>query len=345
MTINRAVCGVLSWLVLPAGVVAWRAAPALPPRLDSYLSNVVKLSAAERKRLTDGAPVTKLLEADASKEVAVFGAIWIAAPIARYIEAVNDIERLESGAGYRITRRISARPVIEDFAAMHLPEDDVKDLRKCRVGSCDIKLDEPAIHRFQSEVNWRAADARGAADALMRRVALEYVTRYLEGGNGGLPVYRDKSRPTVVADEFRAMIGGVQEFQALMPDLRPYLLEYPRVTLPGASSFFYWQETVFGLKPTLRISHLTIREGKDQTVVTSKMLYASHYFWTAIELRTLLPDPSRGTGFWLITSNRSRSDGLSGFTGTFVRRRVRSQVQGATMAGLQLTKQRVEGRR
>jgi hypothetical protein len=141
------------------------------------------------------------------------------------------------------------------------------------------------------------------------------------------------------------MIEGVREFDALMPDMRAYLLDSPRVTLPGASSFLYWQETVFGLKPTLRISHLTIREGKDQTVVTSKMLYASHYFWTAIELRTLLPDPSRGTGFWLITANRSRSDGLSGFTGPFVRRRVRSQVQAATLAGLQLTKQKVEGRR
>jgi len=345
MTMNRAVCGALSCLVLQAGVAAWRTAPTLPPRLDSYLSKVVRLSTADRKRLTDGAAVTRLLDADASKEVAVFGAIWIAAPIARYIEAVNDIERLESGSGYRITKRLSSRPVVEDFAAMSLTDDDLKDLRKCRIGDCDIKLDEHAIRRFQSEINWRAADARAAADALMRQVALGYVTRYLEAGNERLPVYRDKSRATMVADEFRSMIGGMQEFNAFIPDLRAYLLEYPKVTLAGASSFFYWQQTVFGLKPTLRISHLTVREGKDETLVTSKMLYASHYFWTAIELRTLLPDPARGTGFWLITVNRSRSDGLSGFTGAFVRRRVRSQVQSATVAGLQLTKQKVEQRR
>jgi len=87
----------------------------------------------------------------------------------------------------------------------------------------------------------------------------------------------------------------------------------------------YWQETEFGLKPTIRISHLTIRENPEDTVVTSKMLYASHYFWTGLELRVLMPDPSRGPGFWFVTVKRSRSDGLSGFTGMFVRRRVRSE--------------------
>jgi len=80
----------------------------------------------------------------------------------------------------------------------------------------------------------------------------------------------------------------------------------------------------------------------DDTVVTSKMLYASHYFWTGLELRVLLPDPSRGDGFWFATVNRSRSDGLSGFTGQFVRRRARSEVQDGTLAALRTTKQMLE---
>jgi hypothetical protein len=75
-----------------------------------------------------------------------------------------------------------------------------------------------------------------------------------------------------------------------------------------------------GLKPTIRISHLTIREGPDDTMVASKMLYGSHYFWTALELRTLVPDPARGPGFWFVTVSRSRSDGLGGFTGMIVRK-------------------------
>jgi len=129
-----------------------------------------------------------------------------------------------------------------------------------------------------------------------------------------------------------------------MPDMRRYLLEYPAFTLPESTSFLYWQETEFGLKPTIRISHLTIREGRDDTVVASKMLYASHYFWTGLELRALVPDPSRGQGFWFMTLNRSRSDGLSGFTGLLVRRRVRSEVESGALAALRSTKQTLESR-
>ena len=176
----------------------------------------------------------------------------------------------------------------------------------------------------------------------MRRLAHEYVLGYLEGGNDRLAVYRDNSRPTFVANEFRSMVDRMPALTTYMPNLRRYLLEYPRVTLPDATSFLYWQETDFGLKPTIRISHLTIREGRDDTVVASKMLYASHYFWTALELRVLIPDSARGSGFWFVTVSRSRSDGLSGFTGLFVRRRAQNEASDGTLEALKLTKRRVE---
>jgi hypothetical protein len=289
--------------------------------------------------------LTKILETDASKEVAVFGAVWISAPISRYAEAVKDIESFERGAGFKVTRRISSPPRLEDFSELRLPDEDIDDLRSCRVGDCDVKLGEKAIKRFRSEIDWNTPNARAAANRLMQQLAFEYVTRYLEGGNDQLAVYRDDSRPTFAGQEFRTMVDDMPELTSYMPNLRRYLLDYPRVTIPDATSFLYWQETEFGLRPTIRISHVTIRENPEDTVVTSKMLYASHYFWTGLELRVLVPDPPRGSGFWFVTVNRSRSDGLSGFTGFFVRRRVRSEVQNGALAALRSTKQRLENAR
>jgi hypothetical protein len=309
------------------------------------LTNAVKLSTDERHRLTTGKPLTKMLDADASKEIAVFGAVWISAPIRRYVEAVKDIEGFERGGGFKITKRISAPPRLEDFSELRLPEEDLDDLRSCRVGDCDVKLSEQALKRFRSEIDWSAPDARPAANRLMQQLAFEYVIRYLEGGNDQLAVYGDNSRPTFVAQEFRTMVDRMPVLTTYMPSIRRYLLEYPRVTIPDATSFLYWQETEFGLRPTIRISHVTIRENAEDTIVTSKMLYASHYFWTGLELRALVPDPSRGPGFWFVTVNRSRSDGLSGFTGFFVRRRVRSEVEDGALAGLRSTKQRLENAR
>jgi hypothetical protein len=96
------------------------------------------------------------------------------------------------------------------------------------------------------------------------------------------------------------------------------------------------------VRPTQRINHLTIHEGADDTVVASKMLYASHYFWTALELRVLRPDASRGPGFWLVTVSRSRADGLGGLVGIAVRPRVRNAAVRGVMTALEATKRRLE---
>ena len=317
-------------------------ASTLPTQLEHYATTVVKLTPDERARLMNGGAVTRMLDVDASREVAVFAAIWINAPISRYVEAVKDIETFERGGGFRITRRISTPPRLEDFAAMQLTDEDMQDLKACKVGDCDFKLAESAMQRMRAEVDFTSPKARAMASGLMQRLALDYVTNYLAGGNEQLAVYRDKSRPTFVAQEFRAMTDQMPELTTYMPNLRRYLQEFPRVSVPGATSFLYWQETDFGLKPTIRISHLTIREGPGDAVVASKMLYASHYFWTGLELRALVADPARGPGFWFATVNRSRSDGLSGFTGTILRRKVQGEVEKGARTGLEATKRMLE---
>ncbi len=320
------------------------ATPGLPGRLDEYLTGTVKLTPDERAQLVAGQPITKLLDADESKEVAVFGAVWVDAPMRRYVEQVKDIERFERGDGFKVTRRISAMPTIEDFADVHVSDEDVADLRTCRIGDCNIKLDEKGLARFQTEIDWKAPNHTAAVDALMRQLALQYVTGYLEGGNERLAVYRDKARPAFVGAEFRALIAEMPELTDYMPDVRRYLLEYPKANVPDSTSLLYWQVIQFGLKPTFRINHLMIRERPDAVVIASKMLYASHYFWTGLELRALLPDPSRGPGFWFVSNYRGRADALGGFKGSIIRGRVRSEVNNGALAGLKLAKQMLEGR-
>jgi len=140
------------------------------------------------------------------------------------------------------------------------------------------------------------------------------------------------------------MVGRMPELTEYLPDLKTYLLEFPRASLPRSESFLYWQNAKFGLKPTIRINHVTIAEEPTHVVAVSKMLYASHYFWTAIELRVLVPDPARGQGVWFVTVNRSRSDGLSGFVGSIIRGKVRSEAEQGMNAALKITKTRMEQR-
>lgn len=339
--------------VFAAAAVAASLAPAAAPRtagaalpavFERYLSRQVKLEPEARTRLLAGQPVTKLLESDPAKEVAVFGAVWIDAPVERYLAAVKDIERFETGEAFRVTKKISTPPRIEDFAQLKLPDDDIQDLRSCKVGQCELKLAESAIERMRREIQWTRPDAGEQVNRLARQVALDFVTGYLQGGNEELAVYRDSERPTFVAQELASMIDRLPPLGEFMGAVRRYLLDFPRASLADSDAFVYWQEADFGLKPTIRINHLVIARDPNGAIVASKMLYATHYFWTALELRGLIRDPQRGSGFWFVTDSRSRSDGLSGFVGRLLRGKVRGEAEKGTAAVLTLTKTRMESK-
>lgn len=316
----------------------------LPAPLDRYVRTMVRLTPGEMKTLLGSQPVVRLLDTDADHEVAVFSAAWINAPAQSYVDAVNDIESFERGGGFRITKRISDPPRIEDFAQLTLPESDVADLRSCRVGECEVKLSQSALEELRAGIDWSKPTAHADVQAAMRRRAYEFVSGYLKGGNDRLGVYRDARRPTFVAAEFTSMIDRLPELVDHLPALRRYLLEYPKAVLPGATSFLYWQEVEFGLKPTIRINHVVLQRADNRIVVATKMLYASHYFWTALDLRVLVPDARRGPGFWLVTVGRSRSDGLTGFLGRFVRNRVRREAREGAMRAVMRTKTALEKR-
>jgi len=314
----------------------------LPERLYSYVSSFVKLTSDEQKQLLAGEAVTRLLDADPSKEVAIFGAVWVKAPIARYVSAVRDIEAFEKGDNFLVTKRISSPPRLQDFDQLTLPPDDISDLKTCKIGDCELKLGAPALTRIQQETDWSKPAAAGDVERAVRKLALEYVTGYQEGGNSRLAEYRDTARPTFVAREFAAMVNEMPSLTNYLAGLKTYLLDYPKAKLPKSESFLYWQNLKFGLKPTIRINHLTIADQQTHVAVVSKMLYASHYFWTAIELRVLVPDAARGEGFWFVNVNRSRSDGLSGFTGSMIRGRGRDETEKGMESALRSTKARME---
>src|SRR5262245_45837455 len=246
----------------------------LPPAFADYLNRVAKMPAADQTKLLQGLPVTRLLEADPSTEVAIFGAVWVNAPIERYVAAVTDIANFEKGDNFLVTKKISNPPRLEDFAQLTVPQDDFNDLKSCKVGSCEVKLGQAALTKLQREVNWSSPSAKADVDRTMRALALDYVNAYLEGGNVRLAEYRDSDRVTFIAKEFESMVNRMPSLTEYLPGIKGYLLGFPKVTLPSSTSFLYWQEAKFGLKPTVRINHLTIVEKPNQTVVASKMLYA-----------------------------------------------------------------------
>lgn len=313
-----------------------------------FLRTYIDFSEKEILQTERGAAIAKLLETPLKREIAVFGIVWIDAPIDFYLEKYEDIENFERGAGVVEIGKFSEPPRAEDFAGLTIPERDMRAIPECKLGDCDVKVSEENLRRLQQEVDWDAPDAPDQAREIVVEMALSYLQAYRRGGNDELAVYRDKKRPNFVASEFQGLLQNSPYVPVYLPDFHRYLLEYPNAALARSREFFYWAKNDFGLQPIIRLNHVTLyrrTDGPDSSaVIASKQLYCSHYFHTALELRYLAKDTARpdARGFFLMTLNRSRADGLTGFQGLFVRGRVRDRTRDGLHSHLEATKRNIE---
>jgi hypothetical protein len=311
-----------------------------PPREPHhFLRTHVGFTDEEFRILDRGDVVSKVLGTSEQHEVAVLGIVWIDAPMNDFVRWQKDIERFERGDAVEAIRKIGTPPRLEDFDGLSAPAEDLEDLRECRVGDCEVKVTEEALARIQSEVDWSAPDAHEQANRLIRQMFFEFTKEYIRDGDGALGAYRDKKRPTFLEKEFDGLLEQSPYLVEYLPELHAYLDDYPRSELEGAESFLYWSKVRFGLKPMVRLNHVVIypfgRVGKD-VAIASKMLYASHYFFSALELKFLVQDTAHldREGYYLISLNRSRSDGLTGLFGGIVRSKGESEAQKGLEAAL-----------
>lgn len=317
---------VLAWASTTSGSERTQAAAAADVR--DVLARHLSLTAAQIDAVRSGQPVAVAVPPTVDREIAVAGAVRIAAPASRLVDAIRDIERLERGGGFLATGKFSSPPALADLAAFRLPNQDVRALRSCRPGRCDVKLGEHALLQLR-RIDWQASDAPEQANQFVRRMAIDYLDQYRAGGNRALAVYRDTPTPIDIARELTDMVGRSTGLTATLPEVSAYLLSYPAGRPASTDDFFYWSLAEFGLKPVFRLNHVVIHAtGQDsglQYAITTKQLYASHYFHAAVETRALLADPERpGQGHYLVVLNLARTDGMTGMFGGMVRSKARN---------------------
>jgi hypothetical protein len=311
------------------------------------------LSAQQVAAIDKGQPVAQVLQWGKASEVYVFGAVFIKGSPEAYLKAARAIGRLAGTEGYLGIAEIKPDATAADLGGLTLEPDDIKALKDCREGSCDVQLPTTAMQTFHDAVDWSQPDAaiRDRVNALARGMVVDLIQAYQRGGNTALGSYRDKDHPALVAEQFTTMMDRSAVLPHVLPELRAFLLNYPAATLPGADSFFYWEKVKFGLKPTVRVNHGVIYHGGDQnqaiSTVALKQLYASHYFHTALDVSICIEDAAAAAparhGFYLITLKGSEQEGLTGFKGSMLRKIVVDKTRSSLEAALASIKRTVEG--
>ncbi len=313
----------------------------------------VGLQAQQVAAIDRGQPVAKVLSWGEPSEVYVFGAVHINGSSDTYLKAARAIGQLSGAPGYRGIGEIAPSATAADLRGLTLEPDDIKSLKTCQEGSCDVQLPTTAMRTFQEAVNWSQPDAVVAdqVNALARGMVADLIREYQRGGNAALGSYRDKEHPARVAEQFATLMDRSAVLPRVLPELRAYLLNYPAAELAGADSFFSWEKVDFGMKPTVRVNHSVIYRAREQgsdrgiSTVAIKQLYATHYFHTALDISICLEDTGGEDhhGFYLITLKGSEQAGLTGFKGSMLRKIVVDKTRSSLEAALASIKRTVEG--
>jgi len=312
-----------------------------------FFRDYVGLKEDQIAAIRNGKVVAKIVETRSPDEVFVFGSVYVQSTPERYLKLASDIDALRKLPSYLAIRNFSDPPQLSDFDGFTLEPDDIKQLKNCEPGKCDVQLPTEGMDTFKQSVNWSAPDAANQANQLAQKLALEVIQRYTQGGNAALGTYMDKHHPAVVGETFASLLSRSKALPIYLPELEHYLLDYPRAQSENIQSQFYWEKVNFGLKPTLRIVQAVVYRGSRSTdpayAVAVKQLYASHYFEAALDLTVCVRDPENpNRGFYLITLKGSQQAGLTGFKGGIVRKVAVDKTRSSLERALGAIKQKLE---
>lgn len=317
-----------------------------PDVAGRFLREKLGLSEAQIQQIQQGTPLVRRVDTPDRAEILIYGAVYVNGDPEKFVGAYTEVEKLVDGKTYLAAGRFRSPPTIQELNGLQLDEEDLKQLRECEPGDCEVQLGAEQMRAFRTRVNWGSGDAARQANGLARELALGGLKAYISGGNRALGVYQDQRRPVDVENVFRTVLGRAKDLPRYVPEFHRYLLEYPRNKPNDTWDFFYWEDVDFGLKPTFRINHAIVHQppgARGDWVVASKQIYATHYFQSALDLWMCVEEAAGGKqGFYLLTIKGSRQEGLTGFKGRLLRPIVLSKTEGAMVKGLERLKRKLE---
>ncbi|HET6897278.1 MAG TPA: hypothetical protein VFK70_02980 [Vicinamibacteria bacterium] len=326
------------------GLLALALPPALhaqepPPR--PFLRKVIQLDDAQLAAMERGEVVTKMLPSPEKAEIAAFGVVKAAGTMDQLITLARDVQKFRKVPEIPEMGRFSTPARVEDLKGLTHPPADIAALKRCRPGSCDVKLGTKGL-ALVSGIDWSKPDAETRAVAIFNQAIVEYVTAYQKGGTDAMGNVLDKKDEKSRAQEYRTLLANSPYLVEYVKEFNDYLVAYPNGKLAGADDLIYWAKDTFGLKPVVSVYHMTVYKGPKGVLLASKLLGATHYFNAALEIMAAAP-AADGKSLYLLSLYRTRIDPPTGMLSGMLMGKVRSGVETGVRANLETARKRLAG--
>jgi hypothetical protein len=327
-------------LAVAVGLLVWPAAIARQPSAGpfAFFRPTVEISPDEIRRVDRGEALVRILPG-IDDEIAIFGAVAIHVDGSRLIAWERRIAVLKQNAMVLSIGRFSNPPALEDLRDLVLDDDELQAVSRCRPGNCALKLAAGDIGRLQRAMAVRPPNSQ----EVFRRILLERVQSYLDGGHSALPDSVDRDRPTTPV--FLTFLQHSRFLTDRLPAFVEYLRRYPEASYPGVESFAYWSKEKFGGRPVISATHVSMVRGHDDltpdAIVVGLQIFTTHYTNGSFSVTAILRGPP-GLPNYLVYLNRSDTDVLGGVLGGVKRRLIEHRVRSGAADLLQQLRRRLE---
>ena len=288
----------------------------------------IVITAGERARLDQGNPFARVLEAN-GLEVAVLAGIPVNIDGDRLVAWERKIEDLKKSPYVLQIGRFSDPPRMEDLAGLELDSSDVKSIRSCRPGDCELKLSGEEMARLQRSAEHSGHQSSEVQQAF-RQVILDRVQQYL--ANGQIPADEDHHKRMDPSSRFGSLLNHMPFLTERLPELAKTLREFPMNTGPGVESFFYWSKERLARKVMISVTHVTMVRNQDpglpEVLIIGKDVFSTHYIDASLSVTALMRGETNGTNY-LVYVNRTEVDVLHGVFGGMIRKSIQDHMKNA----------------
>src|SRR6201981_4040612 len=99
--------------------------------------------------IRSGKALARVVESPTPDEVYVFGSVYVEATPESYLKLAWDIDALRKLPSYLAIESFNDLPKLSDLEGFTLDEQDMKELKNCKSGHCQLQLPTEAIDEFQ----------------------------------------------------------------------------------------------------------------------------------------------------------------------------------------------------
>ena len=279
------------------------------PDLLAYLEKDLGFSKQEIGEIDTNVVVKQVCTSDKEREITIVGIVRITVPEDFFVTQFRHIESFMQNDKLQQIGTFSKPPKPDDLAAFQLPPGDFKEIAKCKMGNCKVKVPARTFDNLRG-IDWSAEDADERVTDIFRKGAANYLRSYLKNGNSSLMVYADKEKPLALSEGFNILLAQASYIYRYIPELHRYLEEFPHSAPSGVDDFLYWSVEDFGQRPTTTITHATIYKRADEAnpvvTIALKQIYTSHYFQARFQLMKLVDSSmvSKEPGIYLVYIDR-----------------------------------------